>query len=306
MKNKNSFLYIVTVISGILMQSCSVDDKMNFNDFEIVGGFIRFQNDNPPSAIGVNQVSDLVYNFSLEDANSNVAMYDLDMYADLAGVRTDTVNVEEITAFPASRSFTADNIAGLLGVTVDDISFGDKIYFTATATTNEGIMYSGSERLGFDDEFDEISGGGVTDDLIDEAGYRQAFEFEFVILCPGVDFGSITGTYDVTSLGFSGFFGETDFDREVIIGPGENQITIVDGEYPAVGSDDLILDVNPATGAVSLATDGIVFDAALGAFDTDTYGSASGFVFTCLGQIVLTMDFNIYAGNSHPFVLVKR
>lgn len=325
------------VIAGFSLTSCEDDDKNNLNDFIATGGFVRFVNQNPPGAVGVNAISELSYSFSVEDANQTAAMYDLKLYADLAGVRTDTVQVDQVTSFPASFSFTADDLAGLLGITVADIGFGDNFFFTAEVTTVDGVVYGGADRLNFlqvfpqpdgtflDEDDDPVTvgpndviytnadgdsflagGQNSTDDLLDEAGYRQAFEFSFVILCPSVDFALLPGTYDVTNLGFAGFFGETDFVREVVAGPGANQITIIDGEFPAVGSDDLVLDIDPTTGAVSLGATGIAFDAAQGAFATDNYGAATGFVFTCTGNIVLVMDFDAFAGNLHPFELSKQ
>jgi hypothetical protein len=349
-KNAYLFKHIPTLtfliaLIGITFYSCEDDDKNFLNDFTRDGGFVRFVDNNPPSAVGVNQVSDLTYSFAVEDANNNVSSYDLKLYADLAGTRTDTVDVEVVTSFPKSFTFSTSNLASLLGVNENDINFGDSFFFTATVTTNKGTVYSGANRLGLikifkqsdgtyldeDDDpvdigpTDEIvtdlegntflrSGQGITDDILDEAGYRQAFEFDFVILCPSADFSLLAGNYDVETLGFSTFFGETDFTREIVLGPKENQITILDGEFPAVGSDDLILDIDPATGAISLAETGkdepkpIAFSADAGAFDTDVYGSAEGYVFTCINpvKIVITMDFTTYAGNPHPFILVKQ
>ncbi|MGW9687293.1 hypothetical protein [Flagellimonas sp. 2504JD1-5] len=333
----NVGLIAVLLITGATFTSCEDDDKNQLNDFLVTGGFVRFAGQNPPGAVGVNAISELSYSFSVEDANNTAAMYDLRLYADLGGVRTDTVQVEQVTSFPASFSFNAEEIASLLGVTVADIGFGDNFFFTATVTTTDGTVYGGADRLNgvqvfpqpdgtFLDEDDDpvtvgpndvvytssdgssflVSGQGSTDDLLDEAGYRQAFEFSFVILCPSVDFSALPGTYDVTNLGFAGFFGETDFVREVVAGPGANQITIIGGEWPSAGSRDLVLDINPTTGAVSLGEVAIAFDAAFGAFATDNWGSATGFVFTCTGNIVLVMDFDTFSGNAHPFELSKQ
>ncbi|MEX0312994.1 MAG: hypothetical protein AB3N18_02375 [Allomuricauda sp.] len=335
--NINIAFMATVLIAGAFLTSCEDDDKNQLNDFLETGGFVRFVGQNPPGAVGVNEISELSYSFSVEDPNGTAAMYDLRLYADLAGVRTDTVQVEQVTTLPASFSFNAEDIASLLGVTVDDLGFGDNFFFTASVTTTDGTVYGGADRLNFlqvfpqpdgtylDEDDDPVDvgpndviyttadgdtflagGQNNTDDLLDEAGYRQAFEFGFVILCPTVDFALLPGTYDVTNLGFAGFFGETDFVREVVAGPGANQITIIDGEWPSAGSQDLVLDIDPTTGAVSLGEVAIAFDAAAGAFATDNWGSATGFVFTCTGNIVLVMDFDAFSGNAHPFELSKQ
>ena len=312
MKIRNKIVIMLSLIVPLIFSSCEDDDKNILDDFLKTAAFPKFAQVNPPTSVGVNQISDLVYSFEVIDGNNNMASYDLKMFAILGGQQTDVVDVDVATQFPVTYSFTAADLASLLGLTVNDIGFGDNFFFMATATTVDGIEYSGAVRLDYDDLDDddpstfELSGGGVTDDLLDEDGYRQAFEFGFVILCPEVNMAALPGTYDVVTLGFSGFFGETDFDREVIAGPGANQITIIDGEFPAVGSEDLVLNIDPNTGAVSLGAAGIAFDASQGAFDTDNYGAATGFVFTCTGAIVLTMDFDAYAGNAHPFVLQKQ
>ncbi|MBD0830703.1 hypothetical protein [Aestuariibaculum sediminum] len=319
---KNIFKYNVnklmalclTAFTLLLSFSCSDDDKDNLNDFLETGGFPRFEV-TPPAAVGVNQVSDVNYSFTILDANKNLASYDLKLYADLAGSRTDTVDVVVLNSFPSSLNYTASDLATLLGITVDDIGFGDTFYFTASVVTVDGVEYNGAERLDYDDNDTEdpsdftFTGGGVTNDLLDEAGYRQAFEFDFVILCPSVDLSTLTGTFDVT---YDWFFEDDPWQVEVVAGPGANQLTIKDmyGPYTGQMGYDVIIDVNPTTGAISTDKQGV--------FDTNAFGwgygecrvetgAGTNYVFSCTGNIALFLQWTVDLGSfgSGPFLLKK-
>ncbi len=301
------------ILTTLVVTSCTDEDKDPLNGvLSNSGGFVRFTEVNPPPTVGVQEVGDVVYSFSVSDANNNVSTYDLSIYADISGVRTDTLALGQVTSFPTELTYTIDDLTSALGISTDDVSFGDQFYFTAEVTTDNGTVFS-SEELFYgdpdeDDDVEEVvlTGAGVTSDLLDNPGYRQAFEFDFIILCPEVNFDDLEGTYDVVDLGFAGFFGETDLVRTVVKGPGENQITIQNGAYPTVGGQDLILDIDTATAEISLAEAALAFSADFGAFDTDDYGDGTaGFVFSCIGRIAVSLDFDIYAGNSHAFVLEK-
>ena len=126
------------------------------------------------------------------------------------------------------------------------------------------------------------------------------------IACPSVDIEELVGTYDVTASTFAGFFGETDFTREVVLGPGDNQITIIDGTYINEGADDLILTIDPATGdIIGVNEDGINSTVSFG---PNFYRLLpGGRVLTCAGIIEMTLDFSAnIAGNPHSFNLLKQ
>ncbi|WP_298791590.1 hypothetical protein [uncultured Allomuricauda sp.] len=319
-----AFMAMLTIVSVTLV-SCEDDDKNQLNDFLATGGFVRFVDQNPAAAIGVEQISDLSYSFSVEDANGTAVSYDLRVYADLGGVRTDTLSVEMVTSFPASFAFNADELASLVGVTVDDISFGDSFFFTAEVTNTEGNKFSGSTRLNLtevtleggvylDADGDEVAvgpeddirsgadgtlyvqtGGSVTDDLLDEAGYRQAFEFGFIILCPSVDLAELPGTYNVVNHAFDAFFGPQGDTRTVIAGPGANQITIIGGGLPLDGADDLVLDID--TGSSGVSYGGEAGQIHFNTFGPGTYGAVNGLVFTCIGRIDIQIDSDGFIPN---------
>ena len=278
--NKHIKLLSMVLVLPLIFISCAEDDKNQLNDFSTEGGFVRFVDQNPPTVVGVNAVSEVTFSFGLEDANNNAASYDLSLYADNNGVRTDTVLVAQITEFPTNLSFTINDFETLLSV--DEFNFGDQFFFSGVVTTVDGQVFSGAQRLGFDDLDDDdpstflLQGGGVTDDLLDEAGYRQAYEFNFTIACPSInDTSSFAGIYDVLSHTYSGFGFPTETDIQVVSGPNPNQLTIVGGIYSALGSEDLILDVDLNTG-VSTVSSASVGAAAWNAFGLNALYSSDG------------------------------
>jgi len=297
----NKIIIIFVSILSIITSSCSDSDKDNLDGLISDGAFPKFAQEVPPTTIGVTDINELVYSFDIIDANNTISLYDLDLYAIIGGVQTEIFDVDEFTSFPVSLTFTANDLADILGIEVSDIGFGDNFFFTATATTKDGVVYGGSERLDFDDLGDEdpsnfiLEGQNVTDDLIDEDGYRQAFEFDFIILCPSIDFSTFPGTYNVAFHRFDAFFGPQGDTREVIAGPGDNQITILGGALPLDGADDLVLEIDPQTGNVSYG--GAAGKIHFNTFGPGNYDAVTGLVFTCIGKIDIQIDSDGFIPN---------
>lgn len=126
------------------------------------------------------------------------------------------------------------------------------------------------------------------------------------VQCPSVDISALVGSYDVVASTFAGFFGETDFTREVVAGPGANQVTIVDGTYIAEGAEDLILTIDPETGSI-IAVDETKINSQV-SFGPNFYVlQPASRVLTCVGIIEVNLDFSAnIAGNPHVFNLVKQ
>ncbi|MFC4219216.1 hypothetical protein [Flagellimonas marina] len=326
----------ILIVTATSLTSCEDEDKNNLDDFLVTGGFVRFADQNPPTEIGVSEISDLSYSFEIEDANGTAASYDLKIYADLSGVRTDTLPVSVVTTFPSTFSFTADELASLVGVTVDEISFGDSFFFTAEVTTVTGVKYGGADRLDFLEVFPQLDGtyldededlvtvgpndniyttaegdtflvGGqnMSDDFLDEAGYRQAYEFGFIILCPNVDMASLPGVYNVVYHEFDAFFGPQGDTRTVVAGPEANQITILGGAVPLDGADDLILTIDTTNSMVSYGgvdDEDNPANIHFNTFGPGTYDGVTGLVFTCIGKI----DIQINSGGFIPNFLTLQ
>ncbi|WGK63608.1 hypothetical protein [Croceiramulus getboli] len=125
------------------------------------------------------------------------------------------------------------------------------------------------------------------------------------VQCPSVDLSAIPGSYTVTASTFANFFGETDFTREIIAGPGENQFTILEGTYITEDAEELIFTVDPSTGAVT-AYDETKIESQV-SFGPNTYKYLpGGRVLTCVGIIELNIDFGgSIMGNAHVFNLIK-
>ncbi|MEK6152317.1 hypothetical protein WIW50_03615 [Flavobacteriaceae bacterium 3-367] len=147
---------------------------------------------------------------------------------------------------------------------------------------------------------DAVEGAEILDDSID----RLSIGLD--VQCPSVDISALPGSYDVSFSTFASFFGETDFTREVVAGPGENQITIIDGTHITEGAEDLVLTIDPETGAIiGVNEDGINSAVSFGPnFYTLLPG---GRVLSCVGIIEVNLDFNgSVTGNPHNFNLVKQ
>lgn len=298
-------LRIIAVSIVLVIFSISCTEEEDITDSLVkTGGFVRFESIPPPTTVGVNSIDELNYNFTLIDGNKNIESYEISLTANLSGVQTDTVLIQTVNKFPASFSFNTASFADHLGVTAADISFGDNFNFLATAKTTDGLTYS-YERIDFDktvidpDEPDifeyTIKGGGISDDIFDEAGYKQAFDFGFVILCPSAEVNDLVGTFDVDDHLFDLYFGPQGSTRQVILGPGDNELTIVGGALPLDGADDLIIKIDPVTSEVSYAGG----DSAIhfNTFGPGTYAEVKGYVFSCIGVIQIEIISDGFISN---------
>lgn len=295
-----STIWIIALLLSVVVSSCKDDSLDITNSLSDKGGFVRFENENPPSSLGVDEIANLNYSFTVIDGNDNIDFYDLKLYAVLGGVATDTVDVARVTTFPASFDLDAQDFADFLNIEISDINFGDSFFFLGTAMTDEGLVYSG-EATSYDNLEDDdpqtfiIDGGGLSPDLLSEEGYKQAFAFDFIILCPSADVNELIGTFDVINHRFDAFFGSQGTTREIVAGPEDNQITIVGGAVPLDGADDLILTINADNSMVSYGgEEGKIH---FNTFGPGSYASVSGLVFSCVGVIDITIESDGFIPN---------
>ncbi|GGD71430.1 hypothetical protein [Maribacter cobaltidurans] len=179
----------------IAVSSCEDEEKNNLDVFQ-QGGFVRLATPFP-TVVNINTLDELA-NLSIpttfEAPDENVDSYTLQVFGTLSGTPTDTVNFgSEINSFPTTLNINVTDIATALGVQISDIGFGDTFTFLGTAINDAGTLY-GPERLSFNSTTKEISGGNNTNDLFDEQGYRNAFNFGFAIPCPQ-EMGNIEGDW---------------------------------------------------------------------------------------------------------------
>lgn len=279
--------------------SCSDDSKdpgpFQYDD----GGFIRFQ-DNPKFALNVTDLNsqDAIFKSTLIDPIGNADLYELYLSAIISGVEYDSVLFKSIEEFPAEFNISPSDLASALGLDVSDLGGGDVFFFDGQVTTDDGRVYAADPAPNYDDE-EGYNGGLTSVTLIEEPGYRDAFQFTINYVCPFNQANS-AGSYEITNDGFEGAF-DTDF--EVIAGPGANQITMVNPYgHPELPGEDyqIVITVDEASGVASVALQGAmdsgVFGLPYGLISVSTQGPS--FVFSCNGTIDLTLGFFIPDGRT--------
>lgn len=140
-------------------------------------------------------------------------------------------------------------------------------------------------------------------------------ELDFTVECPSVELDLVVGSAVTTSNPLLEAFGvpATFSDpRTVIAGPNDNQITIIGGLSPAIGSSDIILTVDLETGRATGRAVPEQTSEALplgnsfnnGGVPTRTT-SITGQVLSCINQLSFTINNNTFAVpfNSNTVVL---
>lgn len=203
MKKKNIYsigsfekILFLLLASCFVFISCEDEEKSDLDIFQKTGAFVRFA-EAFPTVVDVKSLSDVAgisINTILEDTNNSVTSYRMEVSATIGGTTFGPAPLgSEITSFPSTITITTADIASALGIDIADVGFGDTFNFTGTAVNRQGVVYS-SDRMAFDSETKEVTGGNNTNDIIDEDGYRNAFEFGFAIPCPP-ETGDIAGNW---------------------------------------------------------------------------------------------------------------
>jgi len=292
-------IYIIVSLVAILFASCEDNDKSPLVlPIAENGSFVTLTSPNVIfDLVAIQNGEETTVNGLLGAPTPNVARYDLEVQRISQGTASDFVPVFSTETFPSELVVSPDDVAEALGIPVADLLAGDRFEFRATSTDFDGNI---------------TSFANIDPDLQAETGQRQAYSFTSFISCP-VDIAEIEGTYEVTALGFAGFFNETMTTRTVIAGPNDNQLTIVEGEYPTTGgSDPLIITFDPANGIVTgggLDEDGnqaVAFAEGVNGLPENVYlVEDGGFFFSCIGSILLNLNFLPFNANPHPFELQK-
>lgn len=198
-------------------------------------------------------------------------------------------SLETFDQFPANFSYNQEQIETLFGTLLNP---GDAIEFRAVTTGINGTIV-------------ETANVGVAPDNFN-ISQQQGYQFSGVVTCPFLIEDIPTGTYDVVFSTFGNFFGDTLATRTVELGPGPNQITIVEGEFPIEGSDPLIITLDPDTGnVIGVNEDGLAFGNGPSGLPPNTYllSATPGNVLSCVGLITLGLNFLPFNGNPHQFIL---
>ncbi len=306
---------LVILVALLTIVSCNTKDL--YLDELQDGAYVYFET-MPDAVVGVSSISDLVYSGTLV-AKGPVASYELKVTSTFSN---DTAIVGTYTSFPINFSLTSSNLAGLLGVTVDDINFGDGFSFIGTVTATDGTVYYGKEP-----KFEELTdvnnndstsyhpNGNVDVKVFDQAnGYKSGFAFNFIIGCPENSFNveSFVGTYQWVTDPWETWVVDGIF--EIVAGPGENQITCIDVfDHPVPGDPsatyDMIIDIDPVTGAAIVEKQSTWHPATWGLADWGQgYHQGTGTIFGCADMLMLNLTVFDEAGHNwgvNPYTAVK-
>ncbi|MGC4037873.1 MAG: hypothetical protein QM764_18060 [Chitinophagaceae bacterium] len=141
-------------------------------------------------------------------------------------------------------------------------------------------------------------------------GYNMALNWSATAVC-AYDESASVGTYKVVSDSWADYNVGTD-TLHVTAGPGANQLSL--HTYPSAGIGEstdqvlTVLDVDPTTGAVTIASQSTGSYYTGTPDQTATKVSGSGFIFSCTGGISLVIDVDyggtVYGGQK--LVLLKQ
>ncbi|WP_378177801.1 hypothetical protein [Aquimarina sp. SS2-1] len=288
---KNLFKIFLVVLTTTVFFSCEDDEKNKITD-TVEAPWAYFQEITTP-VIDVTNLDGSAYEAVIVAPFDNIASYAIRVNrngGDFFPLRT-------VTEFPLNLSVTAADLATALGLTVPDLQPGDKFDFIATITDTNGVVFDGGDQTQF---LGDISNPGLA----------QALNYTTFISCP-FNAADAAGTYTITVDGFGTSVGDLTF--EVVAGPGENQITMVnpfDHPNPDTGLQDysVTIDVDPTTGVASIERQP--------AWHCDNFGcpygegrvNGGGFVFSCSGAIVVDLTHTVDLGSfgTFPFTAVKN
>lgn len=279
------YIKIIPVLSLLMISLLSCIDESTFknpvhHDLLKTGAFPKLK-DPAPSTIGAETVNDINYSFTVIDINNSIDTYSLQVAATINGIDTPFYDVETVNSFPADFSFNSQKLSDLLGVPASNFNFGDTFKFRGSCVSKDGIAYDINTN---------------TSTALYTTGYDSAFLFDFVLACPGEpSVSDLTGTWTITIddfgvvLGSGGTF-------EMIAGPGENQLTLIDpfGHVDLSGNPfNVVMDIDPATSTASISTQDSWNSAAYGLeYGIGRITGSGANVFNCVGNGSINFNFN--------------
>ena len=282
-----TFKYI-TVLSLALtvMVSCQQDDAVRFPEWE-AGVNARVVPDADRAFLDFGNIANASLAFDIYTENTNIdeIVYTV-AYTDASDATAKFPNAEitvsgsDFVDGKARVELTSAQIAEMFGLPggVDYIGGGDNLTFTTTATLTDGRVFSAANSA------PSITGGNA-----------PSFTTQFVmIVACAFNVDEAVGNYTVVddALGAT-----IDVAVEVVAGPGENQVTIVDMFGHGF---DVVVDINPANGAATIEEQD--------AWDSDNFGlglgiawvEGGGFFLSCAGSLDVIITHTVDAGTYGP------
>ncbi|MEM9896140.1 MAG: hypothetical protein AAF789_07195 [Bacteroidota bacterium] len=191
----------------------------------------------------------------------------------------DAVEISTVTSFPSTVTIAISDIVNAIPdfSSADDFFIGDNFNFIFPISTADGRILTTALQSDLCQQPAQPSFGGCNVNINIACAFVAA---------------DAEGTYTVLSHRFGDDFGLGDGSgttREVVAGPGENQLTIVGGTLPGRGGNDLIISIDPVSGNVSYGgpPDSLQFDASVS--PDGQYTNVSGTTLSCIGSIDLTV-----------------
>ncbi len=277
-------IYLILFIASLVTVSCNDDDRILFDseNGRAIAGFV-----------GGEPTSSAPLSITLDPSQEIVNEIVIGVSTTSTSNRSVVVSLnEDLTTLDASF-YTLGDLNPVIPAGEFSTSF--------TVTTNvPDQLPNAADVIVFN--LESVEGAEILD-----TGASQSVEtYSITVSCPSVDLASIPGTYTVTASTFAAFFGETDFDREIIQGATDNEFIVVDGVYLTEQSEDLIFTVDPETGSI-IAVDETKIASQV-SFGPNNYVLQSGSrVLTCAGIVEFNLDFSAnIAGNPFDFNLVKQ
>lgn len=289
MKKYIKIISIVSFLAIISLISCT--DESTFKnpihyDLLKTGAFPKLKVP-APSTIGASTVNDIDYSFTVIDINNSIDTYSLQVAATLNGIDTPFYDVETVNSFPADFSFNSQELSDLLGVPSSNFNFGDTFKFRGSCISKDGIAYDVNSN---------------TSAALYTTGYDSAFQFEFVLACPGeLSVNDLVGVWAITVDDFGVVLDDGMF--QMIAGPGDNQLTLIDpfGHVDLSGSPfNVVMDIDPSTSTASISTQDSWNSAAYDlAYGIGRITGSEANVFNCVGNgsIDFTFNYTVDAGS---------
>lgn len=291
---KNILKIAFIFVASLMLTNCEDNEKSPLSE-RVNGTFVLIDIAN--ELIDVTQIESSTFGGTLRNPSGNAVSHSFDVRGVFAdGTGTEFVEVFSTTTFPAEFLVTVADIATALGQEVSDFPPGTRFDFVGKTTSTDGTV---------------VTSKNLNADLLGEVGMRQAYDLRTFISCP-VDEALVEGAYDVTDIAFADFFGETNFVRNVVLGPGAQQVTIVEGEYTTTGGDPMTLDIDFATGIITgggkdeNGNAQVAFAEGVNGLPENTYLVEGGFFFSCAGTFAINTNFLPFNANGHLFGLQKQ
>lgn len=287
------YLIILLSISITVFTSCEDSDKNPLIQGN-VAPFVKFEATND-----VFDLADPTSAFSgtfFSDMPELIESHEIFVAFDDGNTSPRFESVTVINTLPFEFSITIPEVETILELEPGTILPGDMVLFNNVTTAVSGITVA----------VEDVTVNGETVSVAQQQGYNLSA----TVSCPFIYDDIPQGTYDVVRLDFAGFFGETLTTRTVELGPDDNQVTILEGEYPVEGSDPLILTLDLETGdIIAVNEDGQAFGdgpvSANNGFTRNDYrlGPDTGNILSCVGSITISLNFSVLNANPHSFIL---